>query len=86
MHLRKMMASLTLRNLDDSVKTRLRVRAAEHGRSMEDEARHILRNALDREPPRTLADLALELFGPDHGIELEPHPPVTAPEPPKFDR
>jgi plasmid stability protein len=80
-----MMASLTLRNLDEEVKARLRVRAAEHGRSMEDEARHIIREALDREPPRTLADLALELFGPEHGVELEQHPPVNAPEPPRFD-
>jgi plasmid stability protein len=32
------MASITIRNLDDRVKTRLRMRAAEHGRSMEEEA------------------------------------------------
>lgn len=37
------MASITIRNLDDEVKRRLRVRAAEHGRSMEEEAREILR-------------------------------------------
>jgi len=37
------MASITIRNLDDDVKHRLRVRAAEHGRSMEEEARDILR-------------------------------------------
>lgn len=36
------MATLTIRDLDDDVKTRLRVRAAEHGRSMEAEAREIL--------------------------------------------
>ena len=40
------MASMTIRNLDDRLKTRLRVRAAAHGRSMEDEARDILRSAL----------------------------------------
>ena len=33
------MANLTVRNLDDDVKTRLRVRAAEHHRSMEEEVR-----------------------------------------------
>jgi plasmid stability protein len=33
------MASITIRNLDDDVKQRLRIRAAEHGRSMEEEAR-----------------------------------------------
>jgi phosphopantothenoylcysteine decarboxylase/phosphopantothenate--cysteine ligase len=36
------MASLTIRQLDDDVKKRLRLRAARHGRSMEDEARHLL--------------------------------------------
>jgi antitoxin FitA len=40
------MASITIRDLDDDVKARLRVRAAMRGRSMEDEARHILRASL----------------------------------------
>ena len=40
------MASITIRNLDDDVKCRLRVRAAEHGRSMEEEARDILRQVV----------------------------------------
>lgn len=40
------MASLIVRNLDDALKTRLRVRAAYHGRSMEEEVRRILRTAL----------------------------------------
>ena len=38
------------RNLDDEVKTRLRVRAANNGRSMEEEVRLILREASDRKP------------------------------------
>ena len=38
------MSSLTVRNLDESVKNRLRVRAARHGRSMEEEVRQILQN------------------------------------------
>jgi plasmid stability protein len=37
---------MTIRNLDDGLKKRLRIRAAAHGRSMEDEARDILRAAL----------------------------------------
>jgi plasmid stability protein len=41
------MSVLTVRNLDDDLKTRLRVRAAQHGRSMEAEAREILRESLD---------------------------------------
>ena len=45
------MASITIRNLDSTVKDRLRVRAAEHGRSMEEEARLILRQAVG-EPMR----------------------------------
>lgn len=40
------MATMTIRNLDDRLKARLRIRAAEHQRSMEDEARNILRAAL----------------------------------------
>ena len=40
------MASITIRNLDDPIKKRLRIRAAHHGRSMEEEARSILRAAL----------------------------------------
>jgi plasmid stability protein len=40
------MASLTIRNLDASIKASLRLRAAIHGRSMEEEARQILRQAL----------------------------------------
>ena len=79
------MASITIRSLEDGLKARLRIRAAEHGRSMEEEARRILRDALDRETPRNLADLALQLFGPERGVDLEPHPPVTPREPPKFD-
>lgn len=40
------MATMTIRNLDDDLKSRLRVRAARHGQSMEEEARSILRAAL----------------------------------------
>jgi phosphopantothenoylcysteine decarboxylase / phosphopantothenate---cysteine ligase len=39
------MGSLTVRNIDDDVKKRLRIRAARHGRSMEEEIRHILASA-----------------------------------------
>jgi antitoxin FitA len=79
------MASITIRRLDERVKNQLRVRAAEHGRSMEEEARSILRDALDRDRPPNLADLALELFGAEHGVNLELPPPVEMPEPPKFE-
>ncbi len=42
------MANITIRNLDEAVKQGLRLRAARHGRSMEDEVRHILRQAVGR--------------------------------------
>ena len=45
------MSSITIRNLDDTVKHKLRVRAALHGRSMEEEARTILRNAVAQDAP-----------------------------------
>ena len=54
------MATLNIRNLPDEVHRRLRVRAAEHGRSMEAEAREILARACAEEEPRhrtTAADL-----------------------------
>jgi antitoxin FitA len=46
------MAQLLVRNLDDDVKARLRVLAAQHGRSMEEEVRAILRSAVEQ-PPRS---------------------------------
>ena len=44
------MASMTIRNLDDDLKSRLRLRAARHGQSMNEEARSIFRSALQAEP------------------------------------
>lgn len=74
------MASITIRNLDDDIKSRLRVQAAKNNRSMEDEARQILRHALSPKAPESnLADLALGLFGKKYGIELDEHP-VVAPD------
>ena len=58
------MVSITIRNLDESTKTRLRVRAAHRNRSMEDEARTILRMALAEEttPPGNLAQAIAQRF------------------------
>ncbi|MGH6630396.1 MAG: FitA-like ribbon-helix-helix domain-containing protein [Burkholderiales bacterium] len=39
------MAQFVVRHLEDDVKSRLKRRAERHGRSMEEEVRHILRNA-----------------------------------------
>lgn len=46
------MAMLTIRNLDEPLKRQLRLRAAEHGCSMEEEVRRILQQALGAPTPR----------------------------------
>ncbi len=81
------MASITIRNLEEGVKTRLRVRAAEHGRSMEAEARIILRRAVARSPSpgEGLGSALVELFAPLGGVELEVPPREPMREPLRFD-
>ncbi len=81
------MASITIRDLDDEVKTRLRVRASAQGRSMEEEVRLILAEAVDREtvPAGGLGTAIHELFKPFGGIELELPPRETMREPPRFE-
>jgi plasmid stability protein len=70
--------TLSVRKIDTDVYERLRVRAAEHGVSMEEEVRRILRRAVSA--PERLGDLALHYFG-AKGVELElptrePHEPI----------
>jgi antitoxin FitA len=67
------MATLTIRQLDEKTKTRLRVRAARHGRSMEEEAREILRSALTTSSParKNLADIIQRRFAEFGGFEFE---------------
>lgn len=67
------MASITIRNLDAQTKARLRVRAAHRQRSMEEEARTILRAALaqDDAAPRDLAAAIGARFRPLGGLELD---------------
>jgi antitoxin FitA len=82
------MSSITIRNLDSSIKERLRVRAAEHGHSMEAEARRILQTALSgagRTPARNLYDRIHARFAPLGGVDLELPPRDPAREPPRFD-
>ena len=66
------MATLTIRQLDQKTKTRLRVRAAHNGRSMEAEAREILRSALatSSRTNGNLAETIRRRFAPLGGIEL----------------
>jgi len=70
------MAVMTIRNIDDAIKNRLRLRAAMHGRSMEDEARDILRSALSTEVPRprNLGQAINERFRALDGVELPDMP------------
>ena len=55
------MAQLIVRNLDDGLVVRLKLRAAEHGRSAEAEHREILREALATEPRRSFKELAAKV-------------------------
>jgi antitoxin FitA len=81
------MTSITIRKLDERLKARLRIRAATHGRSMEDEARDILRSALNHEPkqPVNLATVIRARFAPIGGVELPETPREPMREPPAFD-
>jgi plasmid stability protein len=80
------MAQLIVRNLDEAVKRKLQRRAARHGRSMEEEVRDILRDAVkdDRRPRKGLGTAMAERF---KGIELdEPIPELKIEfQIPKFD-
>ena len=79
-------ASITILNLDDEVKIRLRVRAAGNGRSIEEEARMIFRDAVGHKPSsRNLASIIRSHFGPSNGVDLELPPRGPAREPPPFD-
>ena len=73
------MAAITIRNLDDTLKSRLRRRAACHDRSMEEEARAILREALEGEK-YGLGSLIYRRFMAAGGIEL---PTPDRSEPPR---
>lgn len=81
------MASITIRNLDDTLKSDRRIQAAVHGRSMKDAARDVIRSALSREPARwgCLAASIRARFAPLGGVGL----PVVIREPmraaPSFD-
>ena len=69
-------AAITIRKLDQSVKTRLRMQAAKNGRSMEEEAREILKNALSRslaEPADLATSIRRRLAAIGGGVKL----PIT---------
>ena len=76
------MASITIRRLDETTKRKLRIRAARHGHSMEQEAREILKAELRRpeEPPNDLGKAIHDLFAPYGGVELDIPPREPIPE------
>jgi len=79
------MASITIRNLDDMLKRRLRIRAAEHGRSMEEEVREILHQVVGSAAvPQDLGQAIHARFAAFGGVDLEL--PVRGPmrEPPSL--
>lgn len=66
------MAAVSVRDLDETVRERLRVRAAQHGRSMEAEIRAILTEAVSPvTDPRGLAQTLLARFGDLGGVDLD---------------
>ena len=80
------MASITIRNLDDDIRTRLRVQAARNGRSVEEEVRQILRKAVGlAERSRDLTSIIRSYFGPEDGVDLESPERDPAGEPPSFE-
>ncbi len=69
------MATLMIRDLDEDVKARLRIQAAEHGRSMEAEARALLAAGVSgRRPPRGLGSFIRDQFAEIGGVNLESPP------------
>ena len=81
------MASITIRNLDDDVKRRLRIRAAGHGRSMEEEAREILREVVGQERrSQNLAAAIRARVAPLGGVDLVLPPREPMRDPPAFDQ
>jgi plasmid stability protein len=77
---------MTIRDIDEVLKRRLRLQAARHGRSMEEEARNILRSALSvsDQPMRNLADAIRARIAPLGGVELEIAPRETIRDPVDF--
>ncbi len=76
------MAAVSIRDLDDSVREKLRLRAARHGRSMEAEMRAILTAAVADEGTglfTALADRLAQLDGVELDIPARATPPRAAP-------
>ena len=80
------MASIMIRNLDDGIKRQLKLRAADHGRSMEEEVRHILRQAVGQAgAPANLGESIHRRFAALGGVDLDLPPREAMPDAPRFD-
>jgi antitoxin FitA len=76
------MASITIRQLEETTKRKLRIRAARHGRSMEQEAREILKTALSQtEEQPDLVEAIRRRFAKYGGVDLKIPPREPIPEP-----
>lgn len=64
------MSTLTIRNIDDDIKERLRIQAARHGRSMEEEVRIILKRSVGGPNGAQVWALSRQLFSGEQGLEL----------------
>jgi plasmid stability protein len=77
------MASITIRQLEENTKQKLRMRAARHGRSMEQEAREILKSALSQpeEQSKDLIESIRRRFAKYGGVDLKipPRGPIRDP-------
>ena len=80
------MASITIRNLDDNIKAKLRIQAAQHGLSMEQEVREILRNSLDKpaNSKGTFLERIRSRFAGYHIDDLQIPPRELPRDPPDF--
>lgn len=66
------MAMLTIRNIDESLKAKLKIIAAQHGVSMEEQARRILREAMQsKSKKKGLGSRIHQRFAKAGGVELE---------------
>ncbi|MBB6308010.1 FitA-like ribbon-helix-helix domain-containing protein [Xanthobacter tagetidis] len=79
------MASITIRNLDEETKRRLKQQAARHNRSMEEEARQLLRKAVVEMREPSIAAAIAAIVDPIGGVELDLPPRAREREPPTFD-
>ncbi len=80
------MASIVIRQLDESTKVRLKARAVRHGRSMEEEARAILKSALaaQKTASSNLGEAIHRRFKTAGGVELPEVPREPIRRPPDF--